>query len=472
MTIDYFPSSGMMFIHRHRKLFSSAMVSLCLGLLLIFFSAASMSHNTKVSRDGLIYFFSDPLNQDIFKADSQGVKADNSQVPILVTDSEEKNKILSLSQSEIPELANLRQSPAYGKLIDNKSIGDNKPIGDEKIISEIASTMNNDQNFIIPPQDNVLSNQSNPDDTRSKSLQNFTKNLDNQQGLSLQSRTSLPVKNQSNKNQIAILPRNYPSIPSHERENNDNPLWLKNALPIIPHKVKSQIAIIIDDVGLDQKRAREVMDLPSFVTVSLMSYAHNAQDWADLARSKGHELMMHVPMQPVYQNINPGPDALRNDLSPEEIRQRLEVNLSHFTGYIGINNHMGSQFTQNSRGMSIVMDVLHEKGLAFIDSVTIGNSVGYSVASHFNVPTAARDIFIDNELNRSSINSLLSQLETLAQRHGTAIAIGHPHDVTIEALKAWLPTLEAKGIELVPVSSIIVAREKKSEDQRLISQGQ
>jgi hypothetical protein len=35
------------------------------------------------------------------------------------------------------------------------------------------------------------------------------------------------------------------------------------------------------------------------------------------------------------------------------------------------------------------------------------------------------------------------------------VVIGHPHDVTIEALKIWLPRLEARDIALVPISAIV-----------------
>jgi polysaccharide deacetylase 2 family uncharacterized protein YibQ len=35
------------------------------------------------------------------------------------------------------------------------------------------------------------------------------------------------------------------------------------------------------------------------------------------------------------------------------------------------------------------------------------------------------------------------------------VAIGHPHERTIEALRQWLPTLEAKGLALVPISTVV-----------------
>ncbi|HYI72266.1 MAG TPA: divergent polysaccharide deacetylase family protein, partial [Skermanella sp.] len=46
-----------------------------------------------------------------------------------------------------------------------------------------------------------------------------------------------------------------------------------------------------------------------------------------------------------------------------------------------------------------------------------------------------------------------------ARRQGYAIAIGHPHDATVNALVEWLPAVAAKGFALVPVSAILKNRQ-------------
>jgi uncharacterized protein len=71
------------------------------------------------------------------------------------------------------------------------------------------------------------------------------------------------------------------------------------------------------------------------------------------------------------------------------------------------------------------------------------------------VPFAERDVFIDNELDLHSVLSALARAENIARRQGHAVAIAHPHDVTIHALKRWLPALDARGIALVPISAIV-----------------
>jgi polysaccharide deacetylase 2 family uncharacterized protein YibQ len=64
-------------------------------------------------------------------------------------------------------------------------------------------------------------------------------------------------------------------------------------------------------------------------------------------------------------------------------------------------------------------------------------------------------VFLDDDLAPAAIANQLGRVEQLAWQHGSAIAIGHPHDATIAALEIWLPMLAAKGLALVPVSAVV-----------------
>jgi polysaccharide deacetylase 2 family uncharacterized protein YibQ len=147
--------------------------------------------------------------------------------------------------------------------------------------------------------------------------------------------------------------------------------------------------------------------------------------------------------------------VLNDQLPPDELRRRVVADLARFDGYVGVNNHMGSKFTENAAGMQIVMEELHKRGLLFIDSMTTGKSVGLAAARQLGVPAASRDIFIDDADDDGQIASQLARAEAQARRSGVAIAIGHPRDRTIAALSQWLPTLADKGITLVPVTQVV-----------------
>ncbi|HXT05070.1 MAG TPA: divergent polysaccharide deacetylase family protein, partial [Casimicrobiaceae bacterium] len=129
--------------------------------------------------------------------------------------------------------------------------------------------------------------------------------------------------------------------------------------------------------------------------------------------------------------------------------------LARLDGYIGINNHMGSRFTQDRAGMSVVMAEVKSRGLLFLDSVTIGRTVGAATAQPLHVPFAERNVFLDDEATIAGVTRQIAVLEQVARKHGTAIAIGHPHAATIDVLAQWLPKAASRGIAVVPLTSVV-----------------
>ncbi len=247
---------------------------------------------------------------------------------------------------------------------------------------------------------------------------------------------------------LALLPAAGRPLPQ------DEPTWLRNAVPAPDPQGRPMIAVVVDDLGLDRRNADRVARLPGPLTLAFMTYANDVAVQARAARAAGHELLVHVPMQPVDDGLTPGFNVLRPDLSPDELRRRIDWALSRFDGYVGINNHMGSRFTADDAAMSVLFAELHRRGLLFLDSRTTAATVGDAEAARYDVPFARRNVFLDNESSADAVWSQLTRVEEEARRAGFAVAIGHPHDGTIDALQRWLPTLAARGFALVPVSAI------------------
>jgi polysaccharide deacetylase 2 family uncharacterized protein YibQ len=232
------------------------------------------------------------------------------------------------------------------------------------------------------------------------------------------------------------------------------PAWLKNAVASIDPGDRPAIAIVLDDVGAAPADVAGAIALPPPVTLSIMTYAPNAPKVAAAAHQAGHEIMVHVPMEPVNRDADPGPNALLTGLSPEEIQRRLDWGLAQFGGYVGINNHMGSKFTQNAAGMRVVLQALKARGLLFLDSRTIAGSVGDKLAAEIGVTHVQRDVFLDDVIDEGDIMKELAKTEAIAAKHGFAIAIGHPHPDTVAALRRWIPAAKARGFVLVPLTTI------------------
>jgi polysaccharide deacetylase 2 family uncharacterized protein YibQ len=244
------------------------------------------------------------------------------------------------------------------------------------------------------------------------------------------------------------------SLPRPPAAFTGRPPWLVNAVTPPATQGKAMIAVVLDDMGLDRKRAARAVALPGPLTLSYLPYAEELPQQTAGARRSGHELMVHVPMQPMGSE-NPGPRALTTDLSTEEIATRLERDLTRFDGFVGINNHMGSKFTQNAPGMAVVIGALRARGLLWLDSRTANSSVGSAIARAYEVPHVDRDVFLDHNPALAAVQRQLAELETVARRRGWAVAIGHPKDGTLDALTAWLPRLAERGFVLVPLSHIV-----------------
>ncbi len=231
--------------------------------------------------------------------------------------------------------------------------------------------------------------------------------------------------------------------------------WLDNALPVPDPGGRPMISVVIDDLGLNRKITRDFIALPGPLTLSHMAYAESPEGLVSAGRLHGHEIMLHLPMEPRDSHYNPGPGALMTSQSDSEIRRLVADALSRYPGVVGLNNHMGSKFTADARGMGVVMGSLAERGLMFLDSRTTGSSVAPPQARLHGVPFVERAVFIDHKDSAQSIHHQLAQIEQFAARHGQAVAIGHPREKTYRALAQWLPTLAGKGYALMPASAII-----------------
>jgi len=249
------------------------------------------------------------------------------------------------------------------------------------------------------------------------------------------------------------------ALPSPRDKEPATPQWLENSVAARDPGNRPMIAIVLDDVGVAPQHAQMAIALPAPIVLSIMTYAKNAEGLAREAHDKGHEIMVHMPMQPMNGAVNAGPNALTVGLAADELRRRIDWGLGRFDGYVGFNNHMGSRFTQDADGMRVVLAEAKRRGLLFLDSKTIAGSVGDRLAAEMGVTHIARDVFLDDDMSEAAVARQLAAAEAVARRQGYAVAIGHPHPGTIAVLKRWLPEAKARGFAIVPLTTIIKKRE-------------
>ena len=221
------------------------------------------------------------------------------------------------------------------------------------------------------------------------------------------------------------------------------------------------VAIVIDDLGADVVHTRAAIRLPNAVALAFLPNPDSTPALAREAGRIGHEVLVHVPMQAIGTQ-NPGPMALGPSLAPDENIRRLDWALARVPGFAGINNHEGSLFTADRAALVPVIEHLTDRRVFVFDSRTTASSQVVSVARAFGIASAARDVFLDDVLTIDAVDAQLRILEARARETGIAIAIGHPHEITLDAVAYW--TAHRSGYSLVPLSEAI--RLKTERDAR------
>jgi len=226
----------------------------------------------------------------------------------------------------------------------------------------------------------------------------------------------------------------------------------------VPGGQKPVIAICIDDLGGDIAGTDKAMALPKEVALSFLPFADPTPLLAEAAGRRGHLVLAHVPMQ-ALGGQDPGPMALKSGMAADEIARRLGWNLARVPGLSGINNHEGSAFTADGAGLQPVMATLRARHIFFLDSRTGPDSQAETAARGAGVMTAGRDVFLDDDLSPAAVSRQLEMLAATARRDGVAIAIGHPHDVTLKLLAAWLA--EDHGVTLVTLDEAMRLKNRR-----------
>jgi len=223
----------------------------------------------------------------------------------------------------------------------------------------------------------------------------------------------------------------------------------------IPPFSSPRIALIIDDIGFSSPRAKAFLELGIPITFSILPRLEKSHDLALEIHEKGHEIMLHQPMEPYNSRIDPGPGALYSGFTANKIGSIIEENIYSVPFAIGVNNHMGSKFTECQKEVNEALRVINSEGLFFVDSLTTSHSTAYKTAKRLHMPAACRNRFLDNIPDESAIHSQLHKLVIYAFKYGHAIGIGHPYPETARAINRFRDDFEASDISLAHISRVL-----------------
>ncbi|MFT5702522.1 MAG: polysaccharide deacetylase 2 family uncharacterized protein YibQ [Desulforhopalus sp.] len=234
----------------------------------------------------------------------------------------------------------------------------------------------------------------------------------------------------------------------------------KKVLPVVEPIIKERkvflpmVAVIIDDIGYNYGIGKQLLEMPLQLTFSFLPFAPYTKQLEEVAYNSGKTIFLHLPLEPQSSEFNPGPGALMlNDSSAMQI-EKLQRCLDEVPHAVGVNNHMGSLYTEDKPAMERLMVELSNKDLLFVDSYTTSASVGLESAQRYGVKSARRHVFLDNELSRDHICGQLEKLVEIATEGGLGIGIAHPHEMTLNALKSCSPLHESK-VQYVSILDVL-----------------
>jgi polysaccharide deacetylase 2 family uncharacterized protein YibQ len=220
-----------------------------------------------------------------------------------------------------------------------------------------------------------------------------------------------------------------------------------------------KIAVVITELGLNNRQTEEVLKLPSDINLAFSPYSPDLTKWADKALAQHFEVFLHLPMQPAeYMFDDPGPYSLLSKASVEQNTQRLEqlIALSHkFVGFITKSTEI---FSTNQMNMRPILKLLQENDLMLLYS----NVRNFGVMGHMCKEMKAECLFtefiIDEEVESDNIYRALRKAEVDAKKNGAAIVYINSYPHTLETFKRWVDGLDIEQYILVPASALLAVQ--------------
>ncbi|HFE47121.1 MAG TPA: divergent polysaccharide deacetylase family protein [Nannocystis exedens] len=227
-------------------------------------------------------------------------------------------------------------------------------------------------------------------------------------------------------------------------------------------EARGHMAIVIDDIGRELHLFEQLYGLRYRLTFSVLPwavYSAGVQLRLRSDRRRPREILLHLPMEPrnraaMARDLADGQVFLQLDDPPATLRAKTEAALARVPAAIGVNNHMGSALTADRDADDTIVQLLHERDLFVLDSLTGPDSVLFDAAVAAGVPALRRSFFLDHDPKPKAIEHQL-ELAAAAALQEPVVVIAHPSSAVVEILRRELPRLHSKGITVVPLSKLL-----------------
>ena len=228
------------------------------------------------------------------------------------------------------------------------------------------------------------------------------------------------------------------------------------ARPFDRNDRRPRLAVIVGGLGLSPAATEAAITrLPAAVTLAFDPYASGLDKWLAMARERGHEILLSVPLEPDNFPVqDPGPYALLTSFDPSENLRRLEFLMARMAGYVGVLFRFGSRFTAEEKHVRPVLMAIKGRGVMVVDTKSTKASKTMAVAAELGLPRTRVDIVLDRSPSRTRVDAKLAAFEEIGRKKSRAVAIGLAYPSTLERIAAWAATLKAMKMVLTPISAL------------------
>lgn len=218
---------------------------------------------------------------------------------------------------------------------------------------------------------------------------------------------------------------------------------------------RARIGLIVAGLGLSEQESQTAVEnLPGAVTFAFSPYAPDPTKLLARARSKGHEILISLPLEPEGYPLNDaGDESLLVGAPPGQNLRRLDWALSRIEGYVGatgaLEGMLGQRFAAEPDLLATLERRLAERGLLYVDPRAGKPDPGW-------VTGRTVDVVVDQPAVEPVIKANLQKLESIAREHGSAVGlIGWPGPRTLEVLGDWINSLPASDFVLTPITVLV-----------------
>lgn len=362
-------------------------------------------------------------------------------VNVLSQSAKSKN-VAEIAKSEKKTEQRQQNSGELGKTQKKKEVSDSKEL---KKSADSAKKVENSKNVNKTSQKQSADSKKNP----AKSIESTNKIQTENKNIQ---KTKPEIENKNKTVENLEKSKKNEQIQNKEK---------KQDLPFLipPAQNGATLVFVIDDAGMNAEYTKRYASLPFPLTIAVLPKLSHSKACAYIVRSSGKELILHQPMQSLNHNLDPGPGKISVDMSFSQISSIINENLAEIgPGVKGLNNHEGSEVTEDVLRIGAVLDVCLENKIYFLDSRTTVNTKAPQAALERDMTIFEKSgPYIDNIVSREAMLKEIYKSLEAANKNGSAIVIAHVDksaEILPKLLEQMYPYLLKAGYRFATPSTL------------------